>query len=142
MNLQALSEALNLPVGTHAELADADPQTGDYRVFYIGLEKTDSGGARFVLELHRQTPQLQLWLFEAISITLGAADANGLCTIEAFQSDAPISPAGLPSFIQALAHITEALKQQKRPDDGLLRPFLSRSSYVRWVESRSREAVQ
>ncbi len=141
IDLQALSHALGLAVGERAELVDTDAKTGEYRVFYVALEAGSDGGVRLAIELHRQTPQLKHWLFELLAITLGAPSANGLCAMDAFESDATISLAGFPSLLPSLAQMIADIKQGIRPENKLLRPFFSRAAYVRWIESKSSEGA-
>ena len=132
IDLDALCAALHLDRGEHVELVDADINTGDYRVYHIGRERTDCDGLRLLVELHRQSSDLTHCLFELLELTLSTPDSQGICRIQQIESEAAITTSDLPALLPALTAIAEALHQQQRPQDWLLRPFMTRAANHLW----------
>lgn len=137
----ALAHTLNLAVGECAQMVDVDPDTGDYRVFYLDAQPTPQGGETLTFELHRQGPGFERRLFNVLSLTLGPSGSDGSCPIEAFSSDAGVSPTDLPRLLQGLARIVTELKERRRPEDALVLPFLSRPAQVLWTQPLTEGAV-
>lgn len=131
----ALAATLKLAVGDHVDLAQLDPATGDYRVYYVGLAATSSSGRILTFELHRQAPSFGRMFFEVLTLTLGCVGADGLSEVESFRSDADANAADLPQLLPQLARIVAALKDKKQPLDDVLLPFLSRSAQLVWTQS-------
>ena len=131
----ALVATLKLAVGESAEMVDIDPVTGDYRVFYCGLEATPKGGKSLTFELYRQGPGFELTIFNVLSLALGPLNANGLCQVEDFFCDAGANVYDLPRLLHDLAQIVAVLQEKRRPEDVLLLPFLSKPSRTLWTQT-------
>ena len=131
----ALTDALKLAVGECAEMVDIDPRTADYRVFHIGIEATPAGGETLTFELYRQGHGFERRLFNVLSLTLGHCDADGLCPVESFSSSTGASPNDLPRLLPELARIAASLREEQRPADMLVLPFLSRSAQILWTKA-------
>jgi hypothetical protein len=135
INSEALAITLNLVVGERAELVDVNPANGDYRVFHLGIAPTPSGGKTLIFELHRQGNSPERRIFNVLSLTIGHADALGLCPVEAFTCNAGLSATDLPHLLPILAKIAAALQERKRPDDALILPLLSKPAQAMWTKS-------
>jgi hypothetical protein len=135
MDASTLANTLNLAVGESAELVDLTPETGDYRVYYVGLAETSSGGQILTFELHRQAPGYRRIFFEVLTLIVGPADPDGLSEVESYCNDAGADLADLPQLLPELARIVATLKDKKKPSDDLLLPFLGRPGQLVWTQS-------
>lgn len=134
IDASALATTLMLTMNESVELAELNPATGDYRIYYIGLTETSLSGQILNFEMHRQAPRFGRMFFEVLSLALGSTGKDGLSEVESFRSDADASVADLPKLLPQLARIIATLKDKKQPLDDELLPFLSRPAQLVWTQ--------
>jgi hypothetical protein len=133
--LPQLSRMLGIALDERVEWADADPITGDYRVYAIAWETGADGSSQLWMELHRQAPSFQPHIFSVLRAHFSSADAQGMAILLAFHSDAGLQPAGFARYLSPLALIVAHLRERKTPEDAWLTPLLCRSGNILWAKS-------